>query len=176
MHKAWLLSSIIATTLLLSGCSILSGRNLADISCEFPDDPLTLAPNWLCDPQQVGVEYAAVGTTATDNQAPLQAQQVARLLAVKQLAERLQAAVSQQVGIYRDSSQATELALAQLQQTPVLGSRRSPQGQLYVVVGMDENSWIVAGEKLLSDNWPFWQVPLSDRQTVIESWREFSLN
>lgn len=176
MRVARLLAIVITAALFSSGCSILSGRNLANINCEFPDDRLTLAPNWVCDPVQVGTAYAALGNVSVADKNSLQAQQAARSLALSKLARQLQADVSQQTGIYVDEVEAAQLALASLADAPLLGSRRSPSDELYVVIGLDHANWLAAGQALLEDNWVFWQVRLSDRSEVLRTWLEFSDN
>lgn len=176
MRVARLLAIVTTAVLLSSGCSILSGRNLANINCEFPDDRLTLAPNWVCDPVQVGTAYAALGNVSVANKDSLQAQQAARNIALAKLASQLQANVSQQTGIYVDELEAAQLALASLDDVPLLGSRRSPSDELYVVIGLDHANWLQAGQSLLEDNWLFWQVNLSDRGEILRTWLEFSDN
>lgn len=160
--------TILLVILSLAGCSVLSGRNLARITCEFPDDPLTLAPNWVCNPSEVGVVFAEIGHVSVVNQPALAAQKYARNQAASALASRLLATVSEVTGLPERTAQA---ALPLLQDLPVLGSRRSPNDELYVVVGVDQRDWLTSGRTLITS--PLWSLSAQQQAQALLAWQRY---
>lgn len=122
--------------------------------CVFPDAPETVAPGWICDEPVEGVEVSAVGAAeksaaghsfmknmaATDARVQLaQAMKVHVQNMVKQYAETTGAADSETVDKVNTSvtKQITDQTLAG---TKIFKTRVSPNGTLYVLLGMDASA------------------------------------
>jgi len=151
-----------AVTALLASCSS-DDTKLDEPDCVFPDAPTTAAPGWICDEPVDGVEVSAVGVAAksaaghsfmksmatTDARVQLaQAMEVHVQNMVKQYAEVTGAADAETVDKVNTSvtKQITEETLVG---TKILKTRTSPNGALYILVGMDAAMAAAATENAL---------------------------
>ena len=140
------------TFLLLSGCG--GGVKEVTYACVFPDAPDTEAPVWICDEPVEGVMVSAVGTAAkssaghsfmknmasTDARVQLaQAMKVHVTNMVKQYAETTGAADSETVDRV-NTSVTKQITDETLVGTRVFKSHMSPNGMLYVLLGVDAAS------------------------------------
>lgn len=153
---------VIAMLMLLSACS---GSDVKEDvpDCVFPDDPTSRAPDWICDEPVDGIEVSAVGVAeksaaghsfmknmaATDARVQLaQSMKVHVQNMVKQYAETTGAADSETVDKVNTSvtKQITDEALVG---TKIFKTRSSPNGNLYVLLGMDASIAAQATENAL---------------------------
>jgi hypothetical protein len=119
--------------------------------CVFPDSPATAAPGWICDEPVEGVEVSAVGVAeksaaghsfmknmaATDARVQLaQSMKVHVSNMVKQYAETTGAADSETVDKV-NTSVTKQITDETLVGTKIFKTRTSPNGALYVLLGMD---------------------------------------
>ena len=119
--------------------------------CVFPDAPSEEAPGWICDQPVEGVEVSAVGVAeksaaghsfmknmaATDARVQLaQAMKVHVQNMVKQYAETTGAADSETVDKV-NTSVTKQITDETLVGTKIFKTRTSPNGALYVLLGMD---------------------------------------
>ena len=154
--------SAVITTLLLTGCGSDEIKQAAP-DCVFPDSPSTSAPGWVCDEPVAGVEVSAVGVAAksaaghsfmknmaaTDARVQLaQSMKVHVQNMVKQYAETTGAADAETVDKVNTSvtKQITDETLAG---TKIFKTRTSPNGALYVLLGMDASIAAAATENAL---------------------------
>ena len=137
-------------TLLLTGCGSDEIKQEAP-DCVFPDSPTTDAPGWVCDQPVEGVEVSAVGMAeksaaghsfmknmaATDARVHLaQSMKVHVQNMVKQYAETTGAADSETVDKV-NTSVTKQITDETLVGTKIYKTRTSPNGTLYVLLGMD---------------------------------------
>ncbi len=151
----------VALSVLLAACSPEEVKVALD--CAFPDAPNTAAPSWVCDEPVEGVEVSAVGSAeksaaghsfmknmaATDARVQLaQGMKVHVSNMVKQYAETTGAASSETVDKVNTSvtKQITDQSLIG---TKIYKSRTSPNGTLYVLLGMDSSSAATATQEAL---------------------------
>lgn len=151
----------VALSVLLAACSPEEIKPVAD--CVFPDATSVAAPGWVCDEPVEGVEVSAVGSAeksaagnsfmknmaATDARVQLaQNMKVHVSNMVKQYAETTGAASSETVDKVNTSvtKQITDQTLVG---TRIYKSRVSPNGTLYVLLGMDGSSAATATQEAL---------------------------
>lgn len=151
----------VALSVLLAACSPEEIKPVAD--CVFPDATSVAAPGWVCDEPVEGVEVSAVGSAeksaagnsfmknmaATDARVQLaQNMKVHVSNMVKQYAETTGAASSETVDKVNTSvtKQITDQTLVG---TRIYKSRVSPNGTLYVLLGMDSSSAATATQEAL---------------------------
>ena len=154
--------SAIAITLLLSACGSDEVKQAA-ADCVFPDAPTTDAPGWICDEPVDGVEVSAVGVAeksaaghsfmknmaATDARVQLaQAMKTHVQNMVKQYAETTGAADSETVDKV-NTSVTKQITDETLVGTKIFKTRKSPNGALYVLLGMDGSIAAAATENAL---------------------------
>jgi uncharacterized protein YeaO (DUF488 family) len=136
--------------LILTACG--SDEVKEDVAdCVFPDAPSTSAPGWICDKPVEGVEVSAVGVAeksaagnsfmknmaATDARVQLaQSMRVHVQNMVKQYAETTGAADSETVDKV-NTSVTKQITDETLVGTKIYKTRTSPNGVLYVLLGMD---------------------------------------
>ena len=154
--------SAVALTALLTACSGEEVKQAVP-DCVFPDAPNTPAPGWVCDEPVEGVEVSAVGAAeksaaghsfmknmaSTDARVQLaQNMKVHVQNMVKQYAETTGAATSETVDKVNTSvtKQITDQTLIG---TKVFKTRVSPNGTLYVLLGMDPKSTATATQEAL---------------------------
>jgi len=150
MNAGLLGIGVLAISLILTACGSDQVKEEA-ASCVFPDDPSTAAPGWICDEPVEGVEVSAVGVAeksaagssfmknmaATDARVQLaQAMKVHVQNMVKQYAETTGAADSETVDKV-NTSVTKQITDETLVGTKIYKTRTSPNGVLYVLLGMD---------------------------------------
>lgn len=156
------LAGVFATILLLASCSSDEVKEAA-ADCVFPDAPSAAAPGWICDEPVEGIGVSAVGVAeksaaghsfmknmaATDARVQL-AQQMKVYVQnmVKQYAETTGSADTETVDKVNTSvtKQITDETLAG---TKIYKTRTSPNGALYVLLGMDPSATAMATENAL---------------------------
>ena len=141
-------------TLALAGCFGGGTQQVAVPDCTFPDAPTIAAPGWVCDEPVEGLAVSAVGSAdksaAGINFMKQQASTAARVqLAqtmkvqvqnlVKQFAETTGVGDSETVDMV-NSSVTKQITNETLVGTRIFKTRRSPNGNLYVLVGLDDNA------------------------------------
>ena len=154
--------SAIAMTLLLTACGSDEVKQGAP-DCVLPDAPSTAAPGWICDEPVEGVAVSAVGVAeksaaghsfmknmaATDARVQLaQAMKVHVQNMVKQYAETTGAADSETVDKV-NTSVTKQITDETLVGTKIFKTRTSPNGALYVLLGMDGSVAAAATENAL---------------------------
>jgi hypothetical protein len=152
----------IAMTLFLAACGSDEVKEAA-ADCVFPDAPGAAAPGWICDEPVDGVAVSAVGVAeksaaghsfmknmaATDARVQLaQAMKVHVQNMVKQYAETTGAADSETVDKV-NTSVTKQITDESLVGTKVFKTRTSPNGALYVLLGMDASVAATATENAL---------------------------
>ncbi|VAW54740.1 FIG00786315: hypothetical protein [hydrothermal vent metagenome] len=162
--KTGLLSiSAIAVTLLITACGSDEVKPEAP-DCVFPDAPEASAPGWVCDEPVEGVEVSAVGVAeksaagysfmknmaATDARVQLaQSMKVRVQNMVKQYAETTGAADTETVDKV-NTSVTKQITNESLIGTKIFKTRTSPNGALYVLLGMDASSAAQATQAALT--------------------------
>lgn len=162
MNTGLISISGVMLTLLLTGCGSDEVK-LAEADCVFPDAPTTDAPAWVCDQPVEGVEVSAVGVAektaaghsfmknmaATDARVQLaQSMKVHVQNMVKQYAETTGAADTETIDKV-NTSVTKQITDESLVGTKVFKTRTSPNGTLYVLLGMDANMAALATENAL---------------------------
>lgn len=150
MNTGLISISGVMLTLLLTGCGSDEVKEAA-ADCVFPDATNTAAPGWVCDQPVEGVEVSAVGfaektaaghsfmknMAATDARVQLaQSMKVHVQNMVKQYAETTGAADSETVDKV-NTSVTKQITDESLVGTKIFKTRTSPNGALYVLLGMD---------------------------------------
>jgi len=153
----------VVMTLLLTSCGGSDEVKQAAPDCVFPDAPNTAAPGWVCDEPVDGVAVSAVGVAeksaaghsfmknmaATDARVQLaQAMKVHVQNMVKQYAETTGAADSETVDKV-NTSVTKQITDETLVGTKIFKTRTSPNGTLYVLLGMDGSVAAAATENAL---------------------------
>ena len=162
MNTGFIGISGLMLTLLLTGCGSDEVKEAA-ADCVFPDAPNTDAPGWVCDQPVEGVEVSAVGVAektaaghsfmknmaATDARVQLaQSMKVHVQNMVKQYAETTGAADSETVDKV-NTSVTKQITDESLVGTKIFKTRTSPNGALYVLLGMDATMAAQATENAL---------------------------
>ena len=142
--------SVAAMALVLASCGSDEVKQ-AEADCVFPDAPSAAAPGWICDEPVEGVAVSAVGfaeksaaghsfmknMAATDARVQLaQSMKVHVQNMVKQYAETTGAADTETVDKV-NTSVTKQITDESLVGTKVFKTRTSPNGSLYVLLGMD---------------------------------------
>lgn len=159
--NSFLTMSVVALAALLTACAGDEVKEVAD--CVFPDAPDTPAPGWVCDEPVEGVTVSAVGAAeksgaghsfmknmaSTDARVQLaQAMKVHVQNMVKQYAETTGAATTETVDKV-NTSVTKQITDQTLLGTKVFKTRVSPNGTLYVLLGMDVNATATATQEAL---------------------------
>lgn len=153
------LISLVASAVLLTGCG--SKPDFAD--CVYPDAPDTAAPGWVCDQPVEGFELTAVGSTAKSAAGHDYMKSMAATSARIQLAQAMQVEARNMIKQYIETSgeadQQTvdkvmtsvtrQISNQTLVGTRIVKTRMSPNGALYVLVGMDKTSMHNASQNAL---------------------------
>jgi hypothetical protein len=162
MRTGSLSISAVVMTLLLTACGSDEVKQAAP-DCVFPDAPNAAAPAWVCDEPVEGVAVSAVGVAeksaaghsfmknmaATDARVQLaQAMKVHVQNMVKQYAETTGAADSETVDKV-NTSVTKQITDETLVGTKIYKTRTSPNGALYVLLGMDGSVAAAATENAL---------------------------
>ena len=154
--------AIAASAGLLTACGGDEVKQAAP-DCVFPDAPEVVAPGWVCDEPVEGIAVSAVGTAeksgagmsfmknmaATDARVQLaQAMKVQVQNMVKQYVETTGAATSETVDKV-NTSVTKQITDESLVGTKIFKTRTSPNGTLYVLLGMDGGATAKAAEEAL---------------------------
>lgn len=155
-------AGMLAMSLFLTACGSDDVKQAAP-DCVFPDAPGSSAPGWICDEPVEGIEVSAVGVAeksaaghsfmknmaATDARVQLaQAMKVHVQNMVKQYAETTGAADSETVDKV-NTSVTKQITDESLVGTKIFKTRTSPNGALYVLLGMDASVAATATENAL---------------------------
>ena len=144
--------SVAVIALVLTSCGSDEVKEAA-ADCVFPDAPSAAAPGWICDEPVEGIAVSAVGVAeksaaghsfmknmaATDARVQLaQSMKVHVQNMVKQYAETTGAADTETVD-KENTSVTKQITDESLVGTKIYKTRTSPNGNLYVLLGMDES-------------------------------------
>jgi len=111
--------------MLLSACT----------NCVYPDAKSTTAPDWVCSGIITGIKYSAVGYADKSAAGDAFMKQQAATQARVALADSMKGNVSSLVKSRPDKS-TTELAKDTLVNSKVIDTSTSPNGRLYLLVGI----------------------------------------
>lgn len=159
MKKVGHLIAGVALSVLMVGCAEEKKEAVPD--CVFPDAPGTAAPGWVCDEPVEGVEVSAVGSAQKSGGGHDFMKQMAATSARVQLAQNMKVQVRNMVKQYIETTGAADSETVdkvmtsvtkQITNETLVGSkifktRTSPNGSLYVLLGMDEASVQKATQK-----------------------------
>ena len=152
----------LAIAVLLTACS--SDDTVKEAAeCVFPDAPDAAAPGWICDEPVEGIAVSAVGVAEKSAAGHSFMKNMAATDARVQLAQRMKVHVQNMVKQYAETTGAADTETVdkvntsvtkQITDQTLLGTkiyktRTSPNGALYVLVGMDENSVAEATQNAL---------------------------
>ncbi len=173
--------AVLAFGALLSGCA--SSPQVATVvpDCTFPDAPEVAAPNWICDAPVEGVEVSAVGSFRK-TKAGVQFQKTqATANGRNQLAANMKVHVKQLVKNYTEvtgvgddetvdtvsSDVSKQITKETLFGTKVFRTRVSPNGTMYVLVGMDSSGAAANAQAALMTSYKnkkaMWQRFMADK-------------
>ncbi len=141
-----------ALALALTGCFGGGSKDVAD--CTFPDAPETAAPGWVCDEPVEGLAVSAVGAADKSAAGINFMKQQAAAAARVQLAQMMKVQVQNMVKQYAEttgvgdsetvdmvnSSVTKQITNETLVGTRIYKTRKSPNGSLYVLVGLDDQA------------------------------------
>ncbi len=156
------LLGVIAFAVLLTACGKDDSIKEA-AECVFPDAPDTAAPAWVCDQPVEGLEVSAVGVAEKSAAGHSFMKNMAATDARVQLAQRLQVQVQNMVKQYAETTGAADSETVdkvntsvtkQISDQTLLGTkiyktRTSPNGTLYVLLGMDGSAVASATQSAL---------------------------
>jgi hypothetical protein len=152
MKKGITLLTGIALTSLLVACGGSKKEQVAE--CVFPDAPNVPAPGWVCDEPVAGVQVSAVGSAEKSGAGNDFMKQMAATSARVQLAQNMKVHVKNMIKQYVETTGAADAETVDkvntsvtkqitdqtLVGTRIYKTRVSPNGTLYVLLGMDDNS------------------------------------
>ena len=144
------LLGVVAFAVMLTACGKDDSIKEA-AECVFPDAPDTAAPGWVCDQPVEGLEVSAVGVAEKSAAGHSFMKNMAATDARVQLAQRLQVQVQNMVKQYAETTGAADsesvdkvntsvtkqITDQSLLGTKIYKTRTSPNGALYVLLGMD---------------------------------------
>ena len=156
------LAASVALTVLLTACG---GNDVkqAEPDCVFPDATDTSAPGWVCDEPVEGVAVSAVGSADKSAAGHSFMKNMAQTDARVQLAQRMKVQVQNMVKQYAETtgsassetvdkvntSVTKQITDQTLVGTKIYKTRTSPNGTLYVLLGMDDGATAAAAEQAL---------------------------
>jgi len=143
-----------ALTLSLTACFGGGNQQAAVPDCTFPDAPQVAAPGWVCDEPVEGLAVSAVGSADKSGAGINFMKQQASTAARVQLAQMMKVQVQNMVKQFAEttgtgddetvdmvnSSVTKQITNESLVGTRIYKTRRSPNGALYVLVGLDDNA------------------------------------
>ncbi len=153
----------IAVAMLLTACAGEEAVKQAAPDCVFPDAPDAAAPGWICDEPVEGVDVSAVGVAEKSAAGHSFMKNMAATDARVQLAQRMKVHVQNMVKQYAETTGAADTETVDkvntsvtkqitdetLVGTRIFKTRTSPNGSLYVLLGMDANATAQATQKAL---------------------------
>lgn len=124
--------------------------------CTFPDSPATPAPGWICDEPVEGLAVSAVGSAEQSKAGFDFMKQMAAASARVQLAQQMRVQVRNMIKQYAETTGAADsetvdkvntsvsklITKEELTGSKVFKTRTSPNGTLYVLVGLDSENAI----------------------------------
>lgn len=142
-----------AAILFLAGCAGPAANTTVAVptDCIFPDSPKDRAPDWVCDTPVEGVEISAVGIASPSAAGPGFMKDVAAANARAELARQLKVHVKDMVKRYVETTGAADSETVDklnsvvdkqvtdqfVTNSRIFRSTTSPEGSLYVLVGLD---------------------------------------
>lgn len=162
MRNSLFTVSAVALAALLTACGGEEVKQAAP-DCVFPDAPDTPAPGWICDEPVEGVEVSAVGVAEKSAAGHSFMKNMASTDARVQLAQRMKVQVQNMVKQYAETTGAAstetvdkvntsvtkQITDQSLVGTKVFKTRVSPNGALYVLLGMDAKATASATQEAL---------------------------
>jgi len=161
MNKLAYLVAGVTLTALMTGCSEKKKEEVAD--CVFPDAPGSAAPGWVCDEPVSNLDVSAVGSATKSGAGHDFMKTMASTAARVQLAQQMKVQVRNMIKQYVETTGAADTETVDkvmtsvtkqitnetLVGTKIYKTRTSPNGNLYVLVGMDSASVEQATKKVL---------------------------
>lgn len=155
------LASGLAIAMLLTACGEDSVKTAEP--CVFPDAPEAAAPGWVCDEPVEGIVVSAVGAANKSDAGQSFMKNMAATDARVQLAQRMKVQVQNMVKQYVETTGAAstetvdkvntsvtkQITDQTLVGTKIFKTRTSPNGTLYVLLGMDGGATAAAAENAL---------------------------
>lgn len=156
------LLAVVALGVMLSACGKDDAIKEVE-ACVFPDASDTEAPAWVCDQPVEGLDVSAVGVAEKSAAGHSFMKNMAATDARVQLAQRMQVHVQNMVKQYAETTGAADTETVdkvntsvtkQITDQSLLGTKiykttTSPNGTLYVLLGMDANATAVATQSAL---------------------------
>ena len=150
--------------LMLSGCG--GGVKEATFACVFPDAPNSEAPGWVCDEPVAGIAVSAVGTAAKSAAGHSFMKNMASTDARVQLAQAMKVHVQNMVKQYAETTGGTDSETVDrvnssvtkqitdetLVGTKIFKTHTSPNGMLYVLLGLDATMAAQATENAVNSS------------------------
>jgi len=162
MNRGLLGTAAIVVSLVLSACGSDEVKEDKP-NCVFPDAPTTPAPGWICDEPVEGVAVSAVGVAEKSAAGHSFMKNMAQTDARVQLAQSMKVHVQNMVKQYAETTGAADTETVDkvntsvtkqitdetLVGTKIYKTRTSPNGALYVLLGMDASVVAAATENAL---------------------------
>jgi uncharacterized protein YeaO (DUF488 family) len=156
------LTGLLVMAVMLAACGKDEATREA-AECVFPDAPDASAPGWVCDLPVEGIAVSAVGVAEKSAAGHSFMKNMAATDARVQLAQRMQVHVQNMVKQYAETTGAADTETVDkvntsvtkqitdqsLIGTKIYKTRTSPNGALYVLLGMDEASVATATQNAL---------------------------
>jgi len=150
--------------LMLAGCG--GGVKEATFACVFPDAPNSEAPGWICDEPVAGIAVSAVGTAAKSAAGHSFMKNMASTDARVQLAQAMKVHVQNMVKQYAETTGGTDnetvdrvnssvtkqITDETLVGTKIFKTHTSPNGMLYVLLGLDATMAAQATENAVNSS------------------------
>lgn len=164
MRRLVVMLGITVSVLALSACGSKPVQQDAAVpDCVFPDAPNVAAPGWICSEPVEGVEVSAVGSAQKSGAGISFMKQMAATAARVELVQSMKVHVANMVKQYAETTGAGDDETVDMVNTSVtkqitdetlVGSkiyktRTSPNGTLYVLIGLDPNNAVAITEAAL---------------------------
>jgi len=148
-------TTILMLSVLAISCSSAPEKEAAApeaaADCTFPDAPMTPAPAWVCDEPVVDIAVSAVGSAERSKAGYDFMKQMAAASGRVQLAQQMRVQVRNMIKQYAETTGAADsetvdkvntsvtkqITKEELSGSKVYKTRTSPNGTLYVLVGLD---------------------------------------
>ncbi|MDH5764948.1 MAG: LPP20 family lipoprotein [Gammaproteobacteria bacterium] len=151
LRKSLFAVSGVAAAVVLTACGSEEVKQTV-VECAFPDAPTVPAPGWVCDEPVEGVEVSAVGSAEKTAAGVSFAKNMAATDARVQMAQAMKVHVQNMVKQYAETTGAADSETVdkvntsvtkQITDQTLTGTKRyksivSPNGTVYVLIGMDE--------------------------------------
>jgi hypothetical protein len=139
----------------LVGCSSIQSTKLSYEECKYPDSPSNTAPSWVCNQPVDELEVQAVGYSRKLSSGPGMMTDVATTEARSRLAGYFSSEVNTRLSRLTTDSQTEEgntnadiseriqktLATMTLTKSRIYRTQTSPEGNMYVLVGLNKASY-----------------------------------